>query len=417
MKINIKMKGLLVIALGIIGAPLVSNAQGIEFMHNLDSALAKAKAENKIVFVDFYTSWCAPCKQMAKEVFPLEKVGSFYNKQFINCSIQCDDKGVGVELGKKYKVNAYPTLMYMNQNGEEIHSAAGGLSEGAFIELGKIALNPDQSMYPLIKQWNAGNREEEFVKKYFKALKEAYRSETLNSDFAIYFKGLSEKDKLKKSTFELTKFVNPAPFTPAFTYLEDNKKKYHKTIGKDEFDKYIANTYLWYLKGLIQPETMEEYEIAKVKFKAKNYPYYDEYAMFYSAFEVMDRKTGDINVNEYMKRGDAFLQKYGKNNDQYTLALTALLGNCTGKPDQTVTGIKWMEDLLQRNRDPKYLNLYFYIVIRNYQCDKALEIGKEMRANAIKNNRPTKPIDDQIASIDQYRAALAKRAAAANQTK
>ena len=157
--------------------------------------------------------------------------------------------------------------------------------------------------------------------------------------------------------------------------------------------------------------------MAKAKFKAKKYPYYDEYAMLYSAFEVMDPTTGDINVNEYMKRGDAFLQKYGKNNDQYTLALTALLGNCTGRQDQTVTGIKWMEDLLQRNRDPKYLNTYFYIVLRNYQCDKALEIGKEMRANAIKNNQPTQQIDQQIASIDLYRAALAKRAAAANQTK
>jgi hypothetical protein len=129
--------------------------------------------------------------------------------------------------------------------------------------------------------------------------------------------------------------------------------------------------------------------------------------MFYRAFEVQD-STRNINVDEYMKRVDAFLQKYAKNNDSYTIALASLLGNCTGKPDQTVIGIKWMEDLLKRNPDPKYLSTYFYIVVRNYQCDKAQQIGNQMRANAIKNNESTKSIDAQIASIDAYRARLAK---------
>jgi thioredoxin-related protein len=403
-----KLITMLAVVLGTLGAPCIINAQGIEFMHDLDSALAKAKAENKIVFVDFYTSWCGPCKEMAKDVFPQEKVGKFYNTQFINCKVQCDDKGVGVKQGEKYQVNAYPTLMYLDKDGNMIHSAAGSTSPEGFIELGKIALNPDQNMYSLIKQWNAGNREYEFVNKYFNALKEAYRGEKLNSDFNKYFNELSPADKEKKTIFDIVKLARPAPFSAPFEYIEANVKKYYQTVGQTEIDKFISNSYLWYLKNMIRPETRKQYEIAKAKFKAKNYPYYDEFSMFYSAFEVQDN-TGNINVDEYMKRGDAFLQKYGKNNDSYTIALASLLGNCTGKPDQTVIGIKWMEDLLQRNPDPKYLSTYFYIVVRNYQCDKAQQIGNQMRANAIKNNESTKSIDAQIASIDGYRARLAKQ--------
>ena len=45
-------------------------AQGIEFSHGTwKEVLAKAKQEDKLVFIDVYTSWCGPCKKMAAKVF------------------------------------------------------------------------------------------------------------------------------------------------------------------------------------------------------------------------------------------------------------------------------------------------------------------------------------------------------------
>ena len=65
---------------------LSSHAQdsGIEFFEgSWDDALYKANAYNKFIFVDAYASWCGPCKKMQSEVFPMENVGEFYNKNFI----------------------------------------------------------------------------------------------------------------------------------------------------------------------------------------------------------------------------------------------------------------------------------------------------------------------------------------------
>lgn len=39
--------------------------------------LETAKKEGKLIFVDCYTEWCQPCKQMEQQVFPSKKWGSF----------------------------------------------------------------------------------------------------------------------------------------------------------------------------------------------------------------------------------------------------------------------------------------------------------------------------------------------------
>ena len=51
------------------------------------SVQTKAKENGKLIFIDFYTTWCGPCKQMSKNIFPLKEVGDFYNKHFVNYKI------------------------------------------------------------------------------------------------------------------------------------------------------------------------------------------------------------------------------------------------------------------------------------------------------------------------------------------
>jgi thioredoxin-related protein len=394
-----KLSAIYIILLGMLCAPAIVQAQGIAFLHDLDEALAKAKVENKMVFIDFYTSWCGPCKVMSNEIFPQATVGTFFNSNFINCKVQCDDKGVGVELGKKYQISAYPTLMFVDKNGNVVHSTAGAPSAEGLILLAKIALDPAKNLLSMTKEWESGNRSDEFVAKYFSTLKKAYRTEKATADFTSYFEGLSAKDKARKSTYEVMKIVGLVPLSPVFDYLEKNRKAYAQSVGAAETDKYIADTYLWYLKNLVANAPRAEFKTALAKFKAKNYGYYEEYAMFYSVFETIDGK-GSIDINEYMKRGTDFLTKYGKNNDSYTLALTSLLGNFTSRKDQGAAGIKWMEDLLERKRDPGYLDVYFYILWRNSSLEKALVVGNEIRDQAVKTGRSTKNIDGQIEMVN-----------------
>ena len=113
---------------------------GIQFFHGtFAEAQAKAKKENKLIFMDAYTSWCGPCRAMAANVFTDQSVGEYYNAHFINLKMDME-KGEGVELSRRYSVMAYPTLLFLDGNGDVKSRTMGGKQASDFIALGQKAI-------------------------------------------------------------------------------------------------------------------------------------------------------------------------------------------------------------------------------------------------------------------------------------
>ena len=119
------MRGFALLILLILGLSQ-TYSQGIEFFHGTwEEALEQAQIQDKVIFVDAYTTWCGPCKRMSKAVFPNEKVGAFYNQNFINMKIDME-KAPGRKFLQKYPVSAYPTLYFIDSDGEVVHKTTGG---------------------------------------------------------------------------------------------------------------------------------------------------------------------------------------------------------------------------------------------------------------------------------------------------
>jgi thiol:disulfide interchange protein len=134
------MKKIFFIAVLVSALQLLSKAQGIEFFKGTwAQALEKAKQENKPVFVDAYTVWCGPCKYMAASVFTVDSVGEYYNKNFINYKFDME-KGEGPEFASKYRVTAYPTLLYLTSDGKVLHRVMGAKQPEGFINEGRKAI-------------------------------------------------------------------------------------------------------------------------------------------------------------------------------------------------------------------------------------------------------------------------------------
>ncbi len=111
--------------------------EGIQFYKGAwQEVLVKAKKENEIIFLDIYATWCGPCKRLKAKTFSDTEVGKFYNQKFINVTLD-GEKGEGIELARKYGVRNYPTLLFLDGNGNIVTRTVGYHNAKEFIELGK----------------------------------------------------------------------------------------------------------------------------------------------------------------------------------------------------------------------------------------------------------------------------------------
>ncbi len=113
-----------------------NTAKGISFFEGTwEEALAEAKATGKPIFVDAYTTWCGPCKHLSKNVFTDQKVGLCFNKKFINFKMNMETEQ-GKAFGKKYPVGAYPTLYFLDKNGDVLKKQVGAGGADWLVDVG-----------------------------------------------------------------------------------------------------------------------------------------------------------------------------------------------------------------------------------------------------------------------------------------
>lgn len=120
--------------------PPKNTEAGISFIEqDWDKALKQAKAQNKLVFLDIYATWCGPCKMLKKNTFTDKKVGDFFNNNFVNVSVD-GEKGVGPQLAQKYGITAYPSLIVTNADGKPVLYTMGYIDPATLLSFADAAL-------------------------------------------------------------------------------------------------------------------------------------------------------------------------------------------------------------------------------------------------------------------------------------
>lgn len=107
----------------------------VTFLHDFKKATAQAKAKDQLIFVDFETTWCGPCRIMDQLVYTAEPVAEKCDK-LVCLKLDGDEQR---DLVKRYKVEAYPTMLLVDAEGEEVGRCRGYQSVAELLKFLKKA--------------------------------------------------------------------------------------------------------------------------------------------------------------------------------------------------------------------------------------------------------------------------------------
>ena len=240
--------------------------EGIKFeTSDFKTILAKAKKENKLIFLDAYTTWCGPCKLMAKNIFTLKSVGDHYNANFVNAKIDME-KGEGIDIAKKYDVKVFPTYLFIDGNGELVHRTVGYVPEKEFIQFAKDASDPSKRVAALKERFEKGEKDPEFLKNlvnltaftetdYAGKVFEQYITAKANTplaadDMQMLFMTLKNSESpaykiFKEKKADLLKFMPEKSYEATDKSLKINtviKKAYNEESKTYDENKFIEGT-------------------------------------------------------------------------------------------------------------------------------------------------------------------------------
>lgn len=206
---------------------------GVQFIEDKtwEEVLTLAQEENKIIFLDAYTTWCGPCKKMSRDVFPLSSVGNLYNEKFI--SIKMDmEKGDGANVAKRYNIRAFPTLMFVDGSGEVVHRVAGYQSEKRMLQLADDVANPLRQLAAMKAQYNKGKRDADFLYAYAYASKDAMENRSYYKVAKEYL--ATQEDWASKQNMKfILDFVSRTDME-MFNYLIKNRSEFNQAFGPRE---------------------------------------------------------------------------------------------------------------------------------------------------------------------------------------
>ena len=112
-----------------------------------DAGLAEARMTHKKVLVDVYTDWCKWCKKLDADTYSNSKVLAYLEKTYVPVKMNGEGmgkvaykelKGTETDLTRAFGVRGFPTIIFLDSDGEMITQIATYLDADRFLPVIKF---------------------------------------------------------------------------------------------------------------------------------------------------------------------------------------------------------------------------------------------------------------------------------------
>ena len=343
----------------------------------LEQASAKAKAENKLIFLDCFTTWCGPCKMMARDVFTQPKVGDFMNPRFVNIKIDMES-AYGAPLAKKLQVTAFPTFIIFNADAQEIARFLGSSPADEFIQtVGEKSKDTGSS--DLQKRWEQGDRDPQFLLQYLQTLTAAYKADDANLVAEALLEG-KEVTFAADSTLRAVFMRNITnPFAKSFVHTAKHPEALTEAIGQMPVNMKIQNVLANFQRQLIS-----EQEDGTVKFDQARF----------DQFQALLKELKIPSAEHYRLQTLITLAEKQKDLDAYLGYVREYLANPALDADDMQLA-RWAKPFTPQT-DKKYVT-QMQDILRQRLAD--IKAGKRKAQTQVGNMRLSRPTDDLLRMV------------------
>lgn len=328
----------LMMLLPVIYLPAQNRSIDFEAESSFNAALKKAREQGKLLFMDCYTSWCGPCKMIAKTVFTVDSIADFFNTHFVNLKVDME-KGEGVQLKAKYRIEAYPTLLLIDENGEDIFRMVGGCSADNLLAQMREGMKPENSISALNRKFDAGCRDQLFIRSYCEVLRQGYQQERLQQVLQEYFREMEVKEICEEVNWEIYDSYVQDINDPLFHRMIEHIAEFKAMRGNVVMEQKLGEAYAFYIFRSIPNVSLTEKQYRQFTKDIEKIGISDSLELFYlkSYLEIARMKM--------LKQYDALLDlveagPVGYNLDRRMTLMMSFSFLADGTRDQRIRGLK-----------------------------------------------------------------------------
>ncbi|MFU1856900.1 thioredoxin family protein [Sphingobacterium sp. NGMCC 1.201703] len=263
------MKRLLLTSLAFVQSMILLAQDHIQFQKlTFSEAKELAKKENKLIFLDGFTSWCAPCKWMEGNVFSQPEVAAYFNTRFINTKFDCE-VGEGVEIAKNYQIKSFPTYLFLDGKGTLIYRTQSRMEADLFLKQAQQANDPDYQIPNLRKQYDQGLRESNFLLRYIKVMEQT-DSKAANNAKKTLDSVATDEFLLSPNGWETIKMMAQSYEDRYGKFFESNKSYFKSVALAAEFENKETQLLRYAMYGYIRDNKAEEFRKGLAYFEQSN---------------------------------------------------------------------------------------------------------------------------------------------------